>query len=154
VQRFAHPRTIVCDICAEESSCNDRLGQRHHFDVNIYRVAVLPVSQALFGERFHNVAIGGHAFTMKSGLNESALSEPELALRKQKAVTQQWHQQAQDDAFAEIAMLGDENLLNDVGVKDIDHATVAEAVGNDISVFARTEQVEPQLIPPEIRQIA
>ncbi len=61
---------------------------------------------------------------------------------------------SKDVALAELAIFGDEDLLDEVGMESERNFARTETDGNDIAVFARAARKEAEHVAAEFGQIA
>ena len=87
-------------------------------------------------------------------MHQAALAEPELAFAIHQAVAEHRAEQFEDVAFAEVAIFGDEHLLDEIGMRGQVDVAMAEAEGDQIAVFAIAAGEEAEHIAAEIGEVA
>ncbi len=87
-------------------------------------------------------------------MHQAALAEPEGAFAVHQAVAEHGAEQFEDVAFAEVAIVGDENLFDEIGMRGQVDVAMAEAEGDQVAELAIAAGEEAEHIAAEIGEVS
>src|SRR5262249_32640173 len=145
---------VVLDLGAEKRFAGNHQRQPRHLRQDLARFAGRPRAQYALGGGDHVGDVGVEACTLKGGLDQTALSQPEVALAGQEAIAEHRRVEAQREVLDEVAAMGDENLLDGLRSADEIDASRPEAEGNDVAPVTGAALEEVESIFAKLRQMA
>jgi hypothetical protein len=104
--------------------------------VDVARFGVAPGIGEGAGFGDHRLGVGGDALAMKRGLHQAALAQPEIAFAGEQTVAEEFAIGLQAAALDEFLVVGDDHLLDEIGMVQQDDAIVQRLPGEDVAVRA------------------
>src|SRR5215813_4535089 len=96
----------------------------------------MPFGEKAISEANHRFGVGVDASAMEGRLRETALAKPEVAFAGKQAIAEETLVGFEDASFGEFARVGDEDLLDVVGMADEKNVIVEGAKLDDVAVIS------------------
>ncbi len=110
-----------------------------------FRDAFGPLFQQALGAGNDGAGVVVHAGFGEGGLHEAALAEPEFAFAVQQAIAEHGAEELEDVAFAEFAIFGNEDLLDEIGMEGERDFARTKTDGDEVAVFAAQREKKPSM---------
>src|SRR5215208_7970846 len=111
----------------------------HHLFMDVDGLAVTPRFERALREGDHYLAVGGYPSAMKCRLGKPPLTSPELALAGQEPLAQQAPVSLEDPRLSEVAIVLDEDVLDQAWIRKQVYPLAHEAQLYD-SPYSRTQR--------------
>src|SRR6266852_2605255 len=105
--------------------------------MQVARVAVVPVLEEAGGGVGHAVGINGNVIVAERGLDELALRLPEGAFAGEQSVAENRSDCRVIAGLEKIGSIANEDVIDEVGMRDLADGHAQKAIGNDVAEFAR-----------------
>src|SRR5208337_5442904 len=126
----------------------------HHVGLDVARLPVFPGHQHPLSVLNHHICISGDAVAMERRLSQLALGAPEIALAGQEALAKGSPCTAQPVMFDELAVLGNQHLLDQVGMVEEENRSGPESRPDQVAVLAMPARERPQTVAAEFPQVS
>ena len=102
--------------------------------------------------RCHRSRVRDQPVAIKSGLNQTPLAEVKFSFAGQEPLAEQHLGSLEHPAFYEVAVVSDQDILNEVGPVQQVHMLPADLEIGDVTVLARDVEEKIGRATPELRE--
>ncbi len=114
----------------------------------------LPARQHGLGELGHDRGVGLNPRFQEGRLDQAPLAQPEVAFARHQAVAQHRFEDARAEVLDVVARVGDEDLLDEIGVADKEQPVATDAEARHGAIAAGELEEEVDTARPDLAEVA